>query len=257
MPVIDLGRVVGPTGPQGSVGPTGSQGAAGPSLISATTECTLNGVLSGNGAVVGVKGVDSAPTVGSNNLITSGVVAGYAATLSQLGAYVESTNVATRAYEPGDFIAVYGNLYIVTAAISLGGTISNGINCARTSVVPRLGVFKSVYSNSSSASSFAAQNISISNISKYNLLLLYFRLNSGGDVFDSVLIPVAPAHSAGIMRPYWDGASAPVIGYRKFEIDVPNSAVVCNAGYYRTYSGTTTIADNDYIVPVSIYGIQV
>ena len=75
MPVIDLGSVVGPQGAQGNTGPQGEQGVAGPSLISTTTQTTLNGVLAGDGSVVGVRGVDFTPTNLSSNLIASGGVA--------------------------------------------------------------------------------------------------------------------------------------------------------------------------------------
>lgn len=74
MPSIDLGSVVGPQGAQGNTGPQGPQGVAGPSLISASTETTLNGVLAGIGNTVGVRLVDDAPTNLSNNLISSGAV---------------------------------------------------------------------------------------------------------------------------------------------------------------------------------------
>lgn len=74
MPTIDLGRVVGPQGEQGNTGPQGEQGVAGPSLISASTQTTLTGVLAGDGGTVGVRAVDSTPTANSNNLVSSGGV---------------------------------------------------------------------------------------------------------------------------------------------------------------------------------------
>ena len=74
MPTIDLGSVVGPQGPQGNTGPQGEQGIAGPSLISTATQTTLNGVLAGDGSIVGVRGVDAYPVNLSTNLITSGGV---------------------------------------------------------------------------------------------------------------------------------------------------------------------------------------
>lgn len=74
MPTIDLGPVVGPQGSQGATGPAGPQGAAGPSLISASTQTTLSGVLAGNGGTVGVRPVDASPTNLSDNLISSGAV---------------------------------------------------------------------------------------------------------------------------------------------------------------------------------------
>lgn len=74
MPTIDLGSVVGPQGEQGNTGPQGEQGVAGPSLISASTQTTLTGVLAGDGGTVGVRAVDSTPTANSTNLVSSGGV---------------------------------------------------------------------------------------------------------------------------------------------------------------------------------------
>lgn len=90
MPTIDLGSVVGPQGEQGNTGPQGEQGVAGPSLISASTQTTLTGVLAGDGSTVGVRAVDGVPTFYSTNLITSGGV------YSQINAkvnYAKSTTV--------------------------------------------------------------------------------------------------------------------------------------------------------------------
>lgn len=90
MPTIDLGSVVGPQGEQGNTGPQGEQGVAGPSLISASTQTTLTGVLAGDGSTVGVRTVDGAPTNFSTNLVTSGGV------YSQINAtvnYAKSTTV--------------------------------------------------------------------------------------------------------------------------------------------------------------------
>lgn len=102
MATLDLGLVVGPQGPQGETGPTGPQGiqgeqgpqgiqgptgpqgpqgekgdtgADGPNSITASTETTLNGVLTGNGTTVSAKSIDETPTANSTNLITSGGVA--------------------------------------------------------------------------------------------------------------------------------------------------------------------------------------
>lgn len=74
MPTIDLGSVVGPQGQQGNTGPQGEQGIAGPSLISASTQTTLTGVLAGDGSTVGVRAVDATPTNNSTNLVSSGGV---------------------------------------------------------------------------------------------------------------------------------------------------------------------------------------
>ena len=74
MPTIDLGSVVGPQGEQGNTGPQGEQGIAGPSLISASTQTTLTGVLAGDGSTVGVRAVDATPTNNSTNLVSSGGV---------------------------------------------------------------------------------------------------------------------------------------------------------------------------------------
>lgn len=90
MPTIDLGSVVGPQGEQGNTGAQGPQGVAGPSLISTTTQTTLNGVLAGDGSVVGVKSVDATPTNLSTNLVQSG---GVYDMIKTDDAYLKSTTV--------------------------------------------------------------------------------------------------------------------------------------------------------------------
>lgn len=72
MPTIDLGSVVGPQGQQGNTGPAGPQGVAGPSLISASTQTTLTGVLAGDGGTVGIRAIDPTPVANSTNLVASG-----------------------------------------------------------------------------------------------------------------------------------------------------------------------------------------
>lgn len=75
MPVIDLGRVVGPEGPQGETGPAGSEGPKGdpgPSIINSTTDTTLSGALVGASGKVGARTISTAPAAGSSNLVTSG-----------------------------------------------------------------------------------------------------------------------------------------------------------------------------------------
>lgn len=77
MPVIDLGRVIGPQGPQGvqgAQGQRGEQGFPGPNIVGGDTATTLTGVLVGNGNVVGTRAIDAAPTADSVNLVTSGGV---------------------------------------------------------------------------------------------------------------------------------------------------------------------------------------
>ena len=74
MPVIDLGRVVGPQGADGSIGPQGPTGSSGPNLIDTNTRSNVNGVLSGVNGYVRQKALDDTPTSGSSNLLTSGAV---------------------------------------------------------------------------------------------------------------------------------------------------------------------------------------
>ena len=88
MPVIDLGSVVGPQGPQGNPGPTGAdgiQGNPGPNQVTNVTSCNLNGVLAGNGSKVIVRAVDAEPASESQNLVWSGGVFDYAAPANGLG----------------------------------------------------------------------------------------------------------------------------------------------------------------------------
>lgn len=75
MPVIDLGRVIGPQGPQGAQGAQGQrgeQGFPGPNIVGGDTATTLTGVLVGNGNVVGTRAIDAAPTPDSTGFATSG-----------------------------------------------------------------------------------------------------------------------------------------------------------------------------------------
>lgn len=75
MPVIDLGRVIGPQGPQGAQGAQGQrgeQGFPGPNIVGGDTATTLTGVLVGNGNVVGTRAIDAAPTADSTGFATSG-----------------------------------------------------------------------------------------------------------------------------------------------------------------------------------------
>lgn len=75
MPVIDLGRVIGPQGPQGDTGAQGirgEQGLPGPNQVTNSTATPLTGVLTGNGSVVGVENIDDAPTPNSTGFATSG-----------------------------------------------------------------------------------------------------------------------------------------------------------------------------------------
>ena len=75
MPVIDLGRVIGPQGPQGDTGAQGirgEQGLPGPNQVTNSTATPLTGVLTGNGSVVGVESIDEAPTADSTGFARSG-----------------------------------------------------------------------------------------------------------------------------------------------------------------------------------------
>ena len=77
MPVIDLGAVVGPagaTGATGDPGPQGIQGNPGPNQVTGNTSTNLNGILKGNGTLVGTATFDTTPTADSPNLVSSGTV---------------------------------------------------------------------------------------------------------------------------------------------------------------------------------------
>lgn len=134
MPVIDLGSVVGPTGPQGvagSPGVQGIQGNPGPNQVTDQTSTNLNGVLFGNQSRVAVKPVDSTPTADSTNLVSSGGVKtalDTKANQTQL-AYVETGTTASRAYAVGEYFCLNGLLYRAKTAISSGGTFTPGTNC--------------------------------------------------------------------------------------------------------------------------------
>lgn len=77
MPVIDLGSVIGPQGPQGVAGQTGAQGVQGnpgPNQVTGSTSTTLSGILQGNGSIIQAVASDSKPVEGSTNIVRSGAV---------------------------------------------------------------------------------------------------------------------------------------------------------------------------------------
>lgn len=84
MPVIDLGRVVGPRGADGAsiIGPQGPRGEAGPNQVSTTTATSLNGLLIGNGTNVNVKSITDTISQNSAAIPTSSAV--YSSTRERL-----------------------------------------------------------------------------------------------------------------------------------------------------------------------------
>ena len=97
---------VGPKGDQGDAGPAGAKGAkgdkgekgdAGPNEISGSTVTGLNGILRGNGSNVEVQTLDTSPTPGSSNPITSGGVAaaleGFQDSTPAAPAFLDASNV--------------------------------------------------------------------------------------------------------------------------------------------------------------------
>lgn len=77
MPVIDLGSVIGPQGPQGVAGQTGAQGVQGnpgPNQVTGSTSTTLAGILQGNGSTIQAVASDTKPVEGSTNIVRSGAV---------------------------------------------------------------------------------------------------------------------------------------------------------------------------------------
>ena len=260
MPVIDLGSVVGPAGPQGATGATGAQGLQGnpgPNQVTNQTSTNLVGVLQGASGKVSVKPVDSAPADNSTNLVNSGAV--YAslvpkANQTELG-YYEESNIATRAYVIDDCISLYGNLYRVTAPIAVGETIANGTNCVRTTVGENLGRYVLLYTNSNPGQSFSTQNISIPNMSGYNLLLIEYRVKSDGAVYDYAILPTRNSAIVGPMHLFWAATSAITVGYRTYT--AASNAVTVGSGYRRGLSDSSATADDEYMIPVRIYGIKV
>lgn len=139
MPYIDLGSVIGPQGPRGPQG-VGAQGEPGPNIINNQTQCSLNGILQGNGLVVSPATIDNSPTANSTNLVTSnGVSIALAAkaAMNMISTYENSTT-SSRAYGVGQRFCMGNNLYVVTVDIAEGGTISPGTNCT---VISAAGLF--------------------------------------------------------------------------------------------------------------------
>lgn len=100
--------------------------------------------LGSNGKVpVAQLPMDSAPTSGSGNPVSSGGVytaltgkadnADVTATQNMI-ATVEQTATASKAYAVGEYLVYQGKLYRVTSAIAAGGAINPGGNCESTNV---------------------------------------------------------------------------------------------------------------------------
>ena len=87
----------GATGAKGSKGDKGEKGDAGPNEISGSTVTGLNGILRGNGSNVEVQTLDTSPTPGSSNPITSGGVAaaleGFQNSTPAAPAFLDASNV--------------------------------------------------------------------------------------------------------------------------------------------------------------------
>lgn len=88
---------VGPAGAKGSKGDKGEKGDVGPNEISGSTATGLNGILRGNGSNVEVQTLDTSPTPGSSNPITSGGVAaaleGFQDSTPAAPAFLDASNV--------------------------------------------------------------------------------------------------------------------------------------------------------------------
>lgn len=132
MPTIDLGSVVGPQGAQGNTGPQGPQGVAGPSLISSTTQTTLNGVLAGDGSVVGIRGVDVTPANTTNLVQSNGVYASLADKTAKSD--IASISITGSSNNTGSLIRALtyfykdGTLVQSIADISAGATLTLDTN---------------------------------------------------------------------------------------------------------------------------------
>ena len=139
MPVIDLGRVIGPQGPQGAQGAQGQrgeQGFPGPNIVGGDTATTLTGVLVGNGNVVGTRAIDDAPTAGSTGFATSGgtkEALDAKAKQSQL-AYVETGTTASERHEVGSYFCWNGLFYRTTVTINANDPITPNANCVLATV---------------------------------------------------------------------------------------------------------------------------
>jgi hypothetical protein len=80
---------------------------------------------------------DTSPVNGSSNLITSNAVYGVKSEADAnrlMFAPVESTSIASKAYNIGDYLVYNGLLYKVTVAIIQSGAINPGVNCVATTV---------------------------------------------------------------------------------------------------------------------------
>ena len=180
------------------------------------------------------------------------------AQLQSISANVEQSTTASRAYAIGDYfvLATNGGLYRATSAISIGDTLANNVNCVRT-YADNVGRCELLWSNNAPTSDFAAQTIQVANMGNYSAIIVAYRMHNSVTTLDSIILPVSDGSVYGLMRPYWEGATAAILIYRTMTIVVTGSpGVDFGKGYKRGMSATSSTNDNGYVVPVAIYGIK-
>ena len=206
MPVIDLGRVIGPQGPQGAQGAQGQrgeQGFPGPNIVGGDTATTLTGVLVGNGNVVGTRAIDAAPTANSNGFATSGGTKAALDTKAhqeQLGP-VETGATASVRHEVGTCFCWNGLLYRTTVDIDVNDPITPGTNCiistASQELLPRtFGLYSSTLLDIHGGATFTFPS-DVPACGKYRYIILRMTLNDSDSSSSRgiLMLPIAGANT--------------------------------------------------------------
>ena len=120
----------GPQGPQGIQGETGSQGPQGPQGPQGDPGQSIWGTITGTLSDQTDLNTALAAKDNASNIAT-----------------IEATSSASQAYAVGDYLVYNGQLYSVTAAISVGETLTPGTNISATNAGAELSALKNGLNN--------------------------------------------------------------------------------------------------------------
>ena len=115
---------------------------------------------------------------------------------------------------------------------------------------------KLLWKNNSPASSFAAQTLTLGDLSAYRFLKVFFCWNTGDQNMASIDIDLSASTLKGLMSMgWWSSYKVAVVARAISNIDVSTGAITFERGEYPTTSTTSsTIANNGTCIPLAIYG---
>jgi len=257
MPYIDLGSVVGPQGEQGATGAQGirgEQGLPGPNQVTNSTATPLTGVLTGNGSVVGVTSVDSAPTDESTNLVSSGGVKtalDAKANPSQI-ANVETGATASRAYAVNECFCMGGLMYRVTQPIAEGGTITPGTNCTQTTAATKPGM-RLLWENPNTGNAFA--ETTCAGTGGFGTYIIVCRVSNTAQSYVSFVVSCFVIGEPQVITNVTSPASSlPVVSFRSITKQDTGLLTISNCDS-RTVTSTSRTQTNTDLIPARIYGV--